>query len=241
MKDKMIKVIKAITGVLVVVLIPILMDIFILGNNVMSNIGNDVWAGFLGNYIGGIATLLAVFITINDNNKKIQQQKIDADKEQEEQRRLSIKPYLDTQFNFFDDSVAVEANDRVIDLVKSEVKYVRFKLTEMDRKRIEIHQKYIDHAYLKYSVRNIGAGSAVDLTIKVNDRKIEMALAKDECVNLLFLITFQEETEVSLNLEFDFWDTEERGHYFQEEKLIVEIRDDDLLVKPVSKSKAIKL
>lgn len=69
------------------------MDVFILGNNVPSNIGNDVWADFLGSYIGGIATLLAVFITISDNNKKIQRQKIDASKEQ---RRLSIKPYLVT-------------------------------------------------------------------------------------------------------------------------------------------------
>lgn len=217
------------------------MDIFILGNNIPSNIGNDVWASFLGSYIGGIATLLAVFITINDNNKKIQQQKVDANKEQEEQRRLSIKPYLDTRFNFFDNNVFVGTNDRVFDFSKNEVKYIRFRLTELDRKRIELNQEYVDHAYLKYSIRNIGAGSAVDLTIKVNNTKTEMAIAKDECVNLLFLIAFQEETKVPLNLEFDFWDTEARGHYFQEEKLVVEIEDEDLRVNPVSKSKAIKL
>lgn len=87
------KIIKIIIGIVIVVSIPILMDVFILGNNVPSNIGNDVWADFLGSYIGGIATLLAVFITISDNNKKIQRQKIDASKEQ---RRLSIKPYLVT-------------------------------------------------------------------------------------------------------------------------------------------------
>lgn len=191
--------------------IPILMDVFILGNNVPSNIGNDVWADFLGSYIGGIATLLAVFITISDNNKKIQRQKIDAGKEQEEQRRLSIKPYLDTRFSFFDNNALVGPNDRVFDLSKNEVKYIRFGLTEMDRKRIGLNQEYVDHAYLKYSVRNIGAGSAVDLTIKVNNKETEMAIAKDEYVNFFFLITFQGEKEVMLNLKFDFWDNGQRG------------------------------
>lgn len=52
------KIIKIIIGIVIVVSIPILMDVFILGNNVPSNIGNDVWADFLGSYIGGIATLL---------------------------------------------------------------------------------------------------------------------------------------------------------------------------------------
>ena len=55
-------------------------------------------------------------------------------------------------------------------MIKSEIKYKRFNLTDSDRKKIQINKDYIDHAYLKYSVRNIGAGSAVDLTIKVNGR-----------------------------------------------------------------------
>ena len=65
------KVLKMAVAIMIILIIPVLMDYLILGNNVPSNIGNDVWAGFLGSYIGGIATLLAVFITINDNNRGI--------------------------------------------------------------------------------------------------------------------------------------------------------------------------
>lgn len=235
------KVLKIAVAIMIILIIPVLMDYLILGNNVPSNIGNDVWAGFLGSYIGGIATLLAVFITINDNNKKIRQQKIEEDKEQAEQRRLSIKPYLDTRFTFFDQSVCVGINDRVFDMMKSEIKYTRFNLTDSDRKRIQINREYIDHVYLKYSVRNIGAGSAVDMVVKVNGRDTIMAIAKDESINLFFLISLQGEKQVPLNLSFDFWDTESRGHYLQEEKLLVEIVDDELKVVPVLKSKAIEI
>lgn len=235
------KVIKIVATIMIILLIPVLMDYLILGNHIPSNIGNDVWAGFLGSYIGGIATLLAVFITINDNNKKIQQQKIDADEEQAEQRRLSIKPYLDTRFTFFDQNSCVGTNDRVFDMVKSEIKYTRFNLTDLDRKRIQINKDYIDHVYLKYSVRNIGAGSAVDMVIKANGRDTIMAISKDESINLFFLISLQGEKQVPLNLSFDFWDIESRGHYSQEEKLLIEIIDDDLKVVPISKSKAVEV
>lgn len=68
-----------------------------------------------------------------------------------------------------------------------------------------------------------------------------MAIAKDESINLFFLISLQGEKQVPLNLSFDFWDTESRGHYLQEEKLLVEIVDDELKVVPVLKSKAIEI
>ncbi len=55
-----------------IILIPAFIDKFIFGNNIPSNISNEVWAGFLGSYLGGIATLAAVFITILDNNRKLE-------------------------------------------------------------------------------------------------------------------------------------------------------------------------
>lgn len=69
----------------------------------------------------------------------------------------------------------------------------------------------------------------------------EMAIAKDENINLFFLISFYEENAVTLNLSFDFWDTEARGHYFQEEEITVEIKDNELIVNPVFKSKVVEL
>ena len=50
-------------------------DWYRFGNAFPSNIENQAWTGFLGSYLGGIATLVAVFITISDNNKKIEEQK----------------------------------------------------------------------------------------------------------------------------------------------------------------------
>lgn len=92
MKDKLIKIIG---GMVIIFAIPILLDHLIFANNILTNIDNSAWAGFFGSYIGGIATLIAVFITINDNNKKIEQQKKQMKKAEIEQRKYSIKPYLD--------------------------------------------------------------------------------------------------------------------------------------------------
>lgn len=61
----------------VAIAIPFVLDCFIFSNIFPSHISNEVWAGFLGSYIGGLCTVGALFITINDNNKKIELQKKD--------------------------------------------------------------------------------------------------------------------------------------------------------------------
>ena len=66
------KVIKIILGIVSVIAAPIVIDFCVFGNTFPSNIDNQTWAGFLGGYLGGIATLVAVFITISDNNKKME-------------------------------------------------------------------------------------------------------------------------------------------------------------------------
>lgn len=63
------KFLKGIVFVFLLIAIPLLIDICIFGNAFPSNIDNQAWAGFLGSYLGGVATLVAVFITISDNNK----------------------------------------------------------------------------------------------------------------------------------------------------------------------------
>ena len=58
--------------VLLVVGIPVIMDKYIIGNNVPSNIDNSDWVSFLGSYIGavlgGIFTFIGIKITLY--NKK---------------------------------------------------------------------------------------------------------------------------------------------------------------------------
>ena len=75
------KIFKIIGFVVLIIAIPFLIDVWIFGNTFPSNIDNQTWAGFFGGYLGGIATLVAVFITIWDNNKKIERQR-ELEKEQ---------------------------------------------------------------------------------------------------------------------------------------------------------------
>lgn len=50
-------------------IIPLLMDWFVVGNNVPSNISNSDWVGFLGAYIGAIigaiVSLIGIIVTIS--------------------------------------------------------------------------------------------------------------------------------------------------------------------------------
>ena len=66
---------KVLLFVIVMIGVPVFIDWVIFGNTFPSNIDNQAWAGFLGSYFGGVATLIAVFITISDNNKKLELQK----------------------------------------------------------------------------------------------------------------------------------------------------------------------
>lgn len=49
---------------IVATVFPVLLDCFVFGNSFKSNLDNESWAGFLGSYIGGIATIIVFFLTI---------------------------------------------------------------------------------------------------------------------------------------------------------------------------------
>ena len=85
------KVLRIVLGIASVIAVPIFIDFFVFGNAFPSNIDNQAWAGFLGSYLGGIATLVAVFITISDNNKKIEIQR-----QSEKEQLAEQKKYADS-------------------------------------------------------------------------------------------------------------------------------------------------
>lgn len=70
-------------SLIVAILAPLLIDYFIFGNTIPSNISNEAWAGFLGSYIGGLCTMMAVFITVKYYK--------DSDKKKE---KAAIQPFL---------------------------------------------------------------------------------------------------------------------------------------------------
>lgn len=64
-------------SIIVCIAMPFILDKFVFGNNIESNLNNSEWSSFLGSYIGGIvggvATLVAVIISLNIS-KNIQAQ-----------------------------------------------------------------------------------------------------------------------------------------------------------------------
>lgn len=62
--------------IIIVVLIPFVLEYAIFRNPLYSAISNSDWSGFLGGYVGGVATLFAVYITTKET-RKIQKQNND--------------------------------------------------------------------------------------------------------------------------------------------------------------------
>lgn len=84
--------------IITMVLIPIAIDKLIIGNNYPSNISNENWVNFLGSYCGAIisaiATVIGIFVTIEYTRKEAQRDRELAMKQENENRRLQIAPYL---------------------------------------------------------------------------------------------------------------------------------------------------
>lgn len=90
MKNKKIVCLTILVTALVLVTFPILLDVFVFGNNLPSNLSNGEWASFLGSYvgavIGGIVSLIGIALTIqftreeNESAKREQKEKDDAEK-----------------------------------------------------------------------------------------------------------------------------------------------------------------
>ncbi|KSV57415.1 hypothetical protein ASU35_16340 [Acetivibrio ethanolgignens] len=149
-------------------------------------------------------------------------------------KKAAVKPYLDTRYIFFNEDAEFGLNDRVFDIKEGIVDKVRYGLTSMDEKYIKMRQTVPNYVYLKYIIRNIGAGSAVNMQVNVNGFSEKITIAKDETVNLYMLISLGNEKEVPFNVTLDYWDAEKRAHYNQSEEFEIiidgthqKIRDKD--------------
>lgn len=226
------KIFKIIGFIVLIIAIPFFIDVWIFGNTFPSNIDNQTWASFLGGYLGGIATLVAVFITISDNNKKIEmQRKLEKD-QIEEQKKYAVRPYLDTRYMFFNEKSKFGINDRVFDLRDGKVERVRYGLTSTDEQFIKMRQSVPQYIYVKYIIRNIGAGSAVDMKVNVNNFSEKISIAKDETVSLFFLIKMEKEENVPFKIMLDYWDVEKRAHYNQTENFDVVVNGINQTIVP---------
>lgn len=105
--------------VVLCILFPLLLDIFIFGNEVPSNLDNEAWASFLGSYIGGLLSLVGIFITIRFT-------KYENDKD----RTLMCIPIIQVMQcteKRAEHTVFIDTNEEYIDCKRSESVVISFK------------------------------------------------------------------------------------------------------------------
>lgn len=220
---------KYIVGVIVAIGIPLILEFCIFSNNFASRVSNDGWASFFGGYIGGIATLLAVFLTIDDNRKTLSEQR-QLDKEKEEERtRLGVMPYIQTSHNFYDETAEVSPQDIIYMIDEGVIKY---RFTNGEKHILETYKNDLEYCFLKYVIRNVGAGSAIEVTIKVNDEDygVKQAIPQNEKIVLYMWKHMGKNSSCSIRIDMDFWDTVMMGHYYRREKFDLKAEDDEMRI-----------
>ncbi len=85
--------------VFIVMILPYALEVFIFRNNVYSVLSNGEWGGFLGSYIGGalggIGTLLAVFITTKETRKIQRENSAQIENEKRRNEKKERKKFVD--------------------------------------------------------------------------------------------------------------------------------------------------
>ena len=183
------------------VAIPIILDRVIFSNCIYSNITNGEWASFLGSYIGGVCTLIAVFMTISDNNKKFKEQKDIQQEKEDEEKRLRVRPYLNTGFCDFKQEVNIQNSDRIIEMEAEIPRKMYYNLGNGRRMQIE-HSDNQSLLCIDYKIRNIGAGSAVDMKIIINNIfPIPIVVAKDETIHIYFMVWTMHQDNLDIHIQ----------------------------------------
>lgn len=131
-------------GIVFIVGIPLLLDWFIIGNSIPSNISNSDWISFFGGYIGAIigasVSLIGIYATIRFTKEQLQMNKI----QYEEQKRLNYMPILDCDIDSISDGVDEDALSMDVEYALNFKKDLHAITVEMD-------------------IWNIGIGAALNL------------------------------------------------------------------------------
>ena len=176
---------------------------------------------------GGLLTLVGVAWTIKDNSEKIKQE-----------RKLSIKPYLEVRHSFFtqiseippDIPLFVTIGDIIImqrklpDEISSLYTVQEVSCDFMYSVR---HSQFFSHHALIYvEIENCGAGNAINFKMKYNDAPISttsvttnnpqkmLLILKDELFNS------EEDEYIGIEFSFEYTDVSSLGKYEQKEQIM---------------------
>lgn len=180
---------------------------------------------------GGLLTLIGVAWTIKDNSEKMRQE-----------RKLSIKPYLDVSYKCFTDIIELPTKD-ILTIELGKVIVVHPKISDdindlfILRSRVfgdverlsasvyklELERFISTHMMLYTEIENCGSGNAIDVKLKFNDNEIaSLCITTSTTKKILFVfkdeLLGEEKGETTkIKLSFEYTDVASLGKYKQVE------------------------
>ena len=183
---------------------------------------------------GGLLTLVGVAWTIKDNSEKIKQE-----------RKLSIKPYLDVRYKCFADITELPSKDILtIELGKivviqptisnaiNDLFILRSRTSGIEERlapavyALELARFTSSHMMVYTEIENCGAGNAIDVKLKFNGNEItSFCITTSTPKQILFvlkdeLLGEEKEEYTKINLSFEYTDVASFGRYKQDESFI---------------------
>ncbi len=183
---------------------------------------------------GGLLTLVGVAWTIKDNSEKIKQE-----------RKLSIKPYLDVRYKCFTDITELPTKD-ILTIELGEIVVIHPTISDdindlfILRSRVygteerlapavyslELAQFTASHMMVYTVIENCGAGNAIDVKLKFNGNEItSFCITTSTPKQILFvfkdeLLENEKEEYTKINISFEYTDVASFGRYKQDEGFI---------------------
>ena len=192
---------------------------------------------FYGSLLGAAATIIALKETISFTRES-----------QKEERKLSIRPYLETQkYNYTDlqkiptnlETLFIDVSKRIITYQASlpeefeDMKILQRrllageKIDEMDQTLFDLkletifQKKYL----LSYEIANCGAGNAINVELRINGRSVipSFCVIAGESKKIIFVLNndlLEDTNEYSLKLTLTYSDVAALADYYQTEEII---------------------
>ena len=202
--------------------------IFLIPNDALQTIVLSITAAVYG----GLLTLVGVAWTIKDNSEKIKQE-----------RKLSIKPYLDVRYKCFTDITELPSKDILtIELGKIVViqptisnaindLFILRSRTSGTAERLapavyamELARFTSSHLMVYTEIENCGAGNAIDVKLKFNGNEItSFCITTSTPKQILFVFKDEllgEEKCTKINISCEYTDVASLGRYKQDESFV---------------------
>ena len=183
---------------------------------------------------GGLLTLVGVAWTIKDNSERIKQE-----------RKLSIKPYLDVRYKCFADITELPSKDILtIELGKivviqptisnaiNDLFILRSRTSGIEERlapavyALELARFTSSHMMVYTEIENCGAGNAIDVKLKFNGNEItSFCITTSTPKQILFvfkdeLLGEEKEEYTKINLSLEYTDVASFGKYKQDESFV---------------------